>query len=358
MKLNYFIFLILLFPTMTLCMDPITIELPSDIWNQIIAGSKNKEKNSLAHTNQLFHMLSHKNNHALYIHTPLILSETQKKYALLCATYHGNPLAVKNLLAHGASPHYSTIYLTLLPYAVAYWKKDSKTMKILSKYDKHHNHCQCHRQETVPFYAIATYLGDLPALQVYSQKDDYNPYYINYYCNSLLHTAIFTGHSAVVEWLLKDSRITTTASCSGWAGKDALLLAITENHTNIVEQLLKMKTINIVNNRSPRGMTPLHAAVIRQYYSITQLLLGHPKIDINIQLKNGYTPLHIATYNNNLEIVELLLTSKNIDLNIINNNNKTALDIAKTLEDEAIKNVLIKKGAQTYFKLTKIAIWQ
>lgn len=338
-------------------MDPSTTDLPIDIWNKIIAGSRNKEKNTLAACCTLLHRLSHKNNHSLYIHIPLFLNQDQKNYALLCATYHGNPQAVKNLLAIGAYPYGSTIYLTLLPYCWAYRKKNHAILELLNEHDKNNKHNYCYSKRIPRLYLIAVYLGDLPTLQDCAKKCGYNPLYTNTYGSTLLHSAVFNGHYNIIEWLLQDPKIIVTTSHLGWSGKNTLLIATEKKYGSIVDLLLKTPKIK-VNDCSLQGMTPLHVSAIRGYHDIVKSLLKHPDIDANIQLmKNGYTPLHIATENEDREMISILVASNKINFYITNNSNENVFDVASRLKNNTILGIL-RDGAKKSFTATKIALWQ
>lgn len=342
--------------TQTICMDPPTNDLPIDMWNKIIAGSENTEKNTLATCNKLLRFLCTKNNHSLYIHTPLLLSQQQKNYALLCATYHGNAQAVKNLLMIGANPHHSTIYLTLLPFSWAFRKKNIALLELFNEHDRKNKH-NYHYSKIIPrLYSIAVYLGDLPTLQACAQLESYKPHYNNTYGNSLLHSAVFNGHYHIIEWLLQDNMIRTIVPYWGWEGKNALLMATEKKYGSIVELLLGISTTQ-VNDRSQKGITPLHVAVIRQYHNIVKSLLKHPDIDVNIQLQNGYTPLHIATENKDIKMIRILVASNKINFYIVNSTNESVFDLANALGNDKVLQIL-REGAKKSFIATKVALWQ
>ena len=327
--------LLYLISTTSESMDIPIIALPFEIWNIIIAISKNKEKNNIAKTSRLLNKLSHKNNMSLYIQKPLILDKNEKEYAMLYAAYHGNASAIKNLLGYGINPHVSNTYLPLMPYTIASWKNHTTITNILDEYDKNHKHNFWHAREITPFptYILAIYFGDWDLFNTCLQKHIckpshfYNPYYVNSYGNSLAHIAIFSGHNPITQWLLRDETIRKNISQSNFRGKSSLLIAVEKNNPYIVAKLLEIESIE-VNNRSFNGMTPLHYAVIFKHYPIVKQLLRHPKIDVNRQLNNGYTSLHIAVEQEDLETVQLLLQSKKINLHLLTDTNQTPLDLS------------------------------
>jgi len=69
-----------------------------------------------------------------------------------------------------------------------------------------------------------------------------------------------------------------------------------------------------VNRADTRGMTPLHAAMIRSGKEIVDILCGVKGIDLNPKDCYGRTPLMIACMTNNEEAVRTLLAQPTIDL--------------------------------------------
>lgn len=84
------------------------------------------------------------------------------------------------------------------------------------------------------------------------------------------------------------------------------------------------KTVTLVSE-----MTALHVAIVAQNLEVTELLLKHKDIDVNIKFnetraidgteivlrEKHATPLHLAIEKENFEIFELLINQNNIDLN-------------------------------------------
>lgn len=61
------------------------------------------------------------------------------------------------------------------------------------------------------------------------------------------------------------------------------------------------------------GNTPLIIAIKNGFYSIVQLLVNHPKININQKNYEGKTPLICAVEINNIKIIELLIKNDKFD---------------------------------------------
>ncbi|KAG0230936.1 hypothetical protein BGW42_000587 [Actinomortierella wolfii] len=75
-------------------------------------------------------------------------------------------------------------------------------------------------------------------------------------------------------------------------------------------------------------MTPLMHAVNKNSLQMVELLLEHPKIDVNLKdLESGWTALHRALYRGYLRIALALLAHKNIDPTIEDKDKNTAIDL-------------------------------
>jgi ankyrin repeat protein len=94
-----------------------------------------------------------------------------------------------------------------------------------------------------------------------------------------------------------------------YGGKTVLMWASTRNHgnVNIVSELLKAGAdVNLRDDASPEGFTPLICAVIGNYVDIVYLLLANGA-DVNLATHHEVTPLQHACRIGNPEIVKLLL---------------------------------------------------
>lgn len=115
----------------------------------------------------------------------------------------------------------------------------------------------------------------------------------------------------------------------------------------------------VVNQTDINGYTPLHYAVMLNYYSEVKILKEYAwdRINVNIQDNDGNTPMHYAVINNNKNIVEELLryviTNSNqnvnpsrVDVTIKNNHRKSPIKYAtdpKNEIDDTIAHMLINK---------------
>src|SRR5689334_2991606 len=84
-----------------------SIELSYDIWTKIITCSTSKTKETLGKCCTALHSLSSKNSLAIYLQSPLNLTQRQKEYALSYCAYRKHIFAVKNLRNHGAYTAYT-----------------------------------------------------------------------------------------------------------------------------------------------------------------------------------------------------------------------------------------------------------
>ncbi|PGH08325.1 hypothetical protein AJ79_06012 [Helicocarpus griseus UAMH5409] len=88
---------------------------------------------------------------------------------------------------------------------------------------------------------------------------------------------------------------------------DALCTAISFNQTAAVELLLEESYANInASDRKRAFLPPLHRAILERNDSMLDLLLRHPKIDVNLKMKNGVTRRQIAVWKKNEHAIELL----------------------------------------------------
>ncbi len=90
-------------------------------------------------------------------------------------------------------------------------------------------------------------------------------------------------------------------------------LACAKNDKEKVKQLLQINS-SLINCPGENNDTPLHIAVEKGFYQLTEVLLA---AGANVKAKggiNGYTPLHVAAYFNRAEIAALLLQQRDIDI--------------------------------------------
>ncbi|KAF9161703.1 hypothetical protein DFQ26_004223 [Actinomortierella ambigua] len=83
-----------------------------------------------------------------------------------------------------------------------------------------------------------------------------------------------------------------------------------------------------INVRDEIGLTPLLHAVSKNNLEMVELLLQHPKIDVNVKdLESGWTALHRALYHGYLRIALALLAHKDIDPTVEDKDKNTATDL-------------------------------
>ncbi|CAD8047927.1 unnamed protein product [Paramecium primaurelia] len=92
-----------------------------------------------------------------------------------------------------------------------------------------------------------------------------------------------------------------------------------------------------VNLQTKDGWDCLSLSVCLKQKSIFCLLLAQSKLNVNQLSKHG-TALHLAAQNDDTEFVQLLLNHPKIDLNILDKNNKRAIDIARTKVKQLLKH--------------------
>lgn len=348
-----------------ICMEPQAItpytELPNDMWCKIIACCTDKSKNVLARTCTKLGNFSTRINHHIYAHSPLILSKKDLQFGLLCATHYSNAAAVENLLQYRARPNHSSPFLKMLPLNIATNQQNKRLITLLKEYDAQAD------EEKPPIYAQAVYMGDLSLLNDYLESKESEQHYHTYKNYPIWHIAIFNGHTHIIERLLKDPQITPYMDSPGWCKTTPLFFTALHNRSAIATLLLQAYPYTL-NHLCRAGFTALHAAVQHKHYHIAEILLKHPAIKVNLCAENRNSPLHTAVNNGDLTMVTLLLSSPNICLNIKNLENETPLDSAKQLLNgnkdkyppETVRDIidlLIRKGAKTFFYLSKIAPW-
>lgn len=167
---------------------------------------------------------------------------------------------------------------------------------------------------------------------------------INYQQNHpVLHSACYSGHIKVVEFLLEKN---VDIEQKDYNGITALLIAVKRGFFEIVELLLKQNAeINLSDNK---GNTPLFLACENGHYDIAELLIG--KADIrakkNVFIKKfgykiNYTPIHIAAIHGHFKIVNLLINHGALDNDELEQ--KNILKISVHNKQSYIVKVLFKK---------------
>jgi ankyrin repeat protein len=125
--------------------------------------------------------------------------------------------------------------------------------------------------------------------------------------NVLLDIAMHNNLIADVQKILRTKKILVEQL------QTYLYTIVCKGYTQLVQLLLDQENIQ-VNQADEKGWTALNLAASTQQVSIFELLLNHPKIDLNIA-KQGIKSFFIAAESGCIEIVQLLLNL--IDVNEI-----------------------------------------
>ncbi|OQE69395.1 hypothetical protein PENNAL_c0136G09986 [Penicillium nalgiovense] len=91
--------------------------------------------------------------------------------------------------------------------------------------------------------------------------------------------------------------------------------AVAHGSVAAVRRLLRRKD-PALDTQDRKAYTPIHLAVESNRPEVVDLLLSHPRANVNCT-DNGNTPLWLSTYSSYYEITERLLAEKDIDVNLI-----------------------------------------
>lgn len=172
-----------------------------------------------------------------------------------------------------------------------------------------------------------------------------------------LHLAAARGQIETVQVLM--SKI-IDINARGTCGETALMLAVLNNHKNVVDFLLSNnalmstpltgsndyhKKFNVV-----AGDTPLHAAIKLGHKEIVQSLLMKG-VNVEDRTHQGHNALRLAAESGQVEIVQLLLDHR-VDINAHDGNGVTALLLAIENNHPNVVKLLLEKGADTSIAIT------
>merc|ERR1719320_672417 len=102
----------------------------------------------------------------------------------------------------------------------------------------------------------------------------------------------------------------------------SLAKAACKGDVSAVKRILE-KNANI--NRCTRRGTALIESIIFNHEDVAEVLLGHPKINVNLKTHEGHTALHVAIRYGLRKTVDALLARKDTNVNIQNNVGNTPL---------------------------------
>lgn len=137
--------------------------------------------------------------------------------------------------------------------------------------------------------------------------------------SSLLAIAARTGNLELIEFLLNNRG---SLERRNRYGDTPLLLAVSQNHGEVVRRLVKAGA-----DINPAGWTPLHYAIYGNRLDLARFLVDQgAKLDL--RAPNGRTALMLATQQAQLETVRWLVNA-GADLSVKDYEGKSALDIAR-----------------------------
>lgn len=168
--------------------------------------------------------------------------------------------------------------------------------------------------------------------------------------NCLLHLAVKSGNLAMSSQLVEagaDINYSTVALGT------PLLRAVLDRHYSIIELLVKQPEIDVDKGRDINGAPALCNAVVMEDFRIVELLLnagGNPDLmeegeDTQGPAYNGFTPaLHVAASQGTINIVRILIQG-GANVNLVAGKYQTPLANAVYKQYEAVVHCLIQNGA-------------
>lgn len=147
----------------------------------------------------------------------------------------------------------------------------------------------------------------------------------------------FEPHSSIVQFLLAHPDIDVNERGEGWP---PLTRAINSNNLSTFKLLLERKDL-LVNKGALNNCTPLMVAIDNGKIEMTELLLNHPDIDVNLYTTElRATALTKAVQKGNSHVVQKLLAHSHIDIWFKRRDGRDALAIAKENRDDQIIELL------------------
>lgn len=125
-------------------------------------------------------------------------------------------------------------------------------------------------------------------------------------------------------------------------GDTGLILAAGSNNLEMVNALLKGHAD--VNLKNKNGFSALSRALIYNHEDVSQLLLRHPSIDINVNGANGASTLIVYVLRDREDVVKDLV-ARGANLNAQDVDGDTALHCAVKTGNVNLVKLLIEKGA-------------
>lgn len=153
---------------------------------------------------------------------------------------------------------------------------------------------------------------------------------------------------------MKNSLVLFGLLFSGVIVADPIHEAAKGGNVEAVEQQLRHGTN--VNIQDELGNTALHYAVTEAQLAVVNVLLGQPKLDINLRNKRDETPLHLAGSEGRPKIAALLIEN-GAEINARDGGNMTALCLASSEgRPETVQVLLIRAPISMVFPAWSIAM--
>ena len=166
---------------------------------------------------------------------------------------------------------------------------------------------------------------------------------IVFFGKTFLFDACYNGHNEVVRILLAQSATDVNLGVTNYCntsfihatinghettdiGSTPLIVACEKGHCEVVELLLAHPKTDVNKTMSVNGSTPLTMACWKGHYKVVELLLAHPMTDVNKTMTmtnswdlecqaTGATPLIIACKEGHERVVQLLLSHPKTKVN-------------------------------------------
>ena len=231
------------------------------------------------------------------------MTDDEGKSALYLLIEQGgaNPLILKDLLKHGASPNKATWILQQTPLHITARRGYQVCIKTLV-----HAGARVDKRDSA---------GNTP----------------------LMHAAR-EGHTSVIKALLREGAVINGRNLMN---ESALHFAAKGGHQQALIELLQRGASP--NCRDSKGLTPLFVACRNGHMKIVEILLEF-NCDVNAQdAQTGKTPLHWSIQHGNLEVVIELLDA-GVDPNIRDRNWQTPFMLALNLGRRDILELLLHAG--------------
>ena len=121
------------------------------------------------------------------------------------------------------------------------------------------------------------------------------------------------------------------------ACQNGILSQIAQNLFNVVDTSDTLDT-NVVEKVD--GNTGLILAVRENHEDVVRFLLENTDIDVNVANKFGYTALMLAAQNGNTNIINMLLQQPDIDIDLVNKAGRKAEDCGRKKHSEVVKDLI------------------